>query len=197
MRKLVYYVACSLDGFIAREDGSLGDFGFEGEHVEDILRLFPETIPTHLREHFGVSAENQRFDTVLMGRRTYEVGLEQGVVSPYQHLKQIVFSATLDDSANSGVRFVRSDAPGVVRAIKREEGRDIWLCGGGELASSLFSEIDELIIKSNPFLMGRGKRLFEREIHAGELSLISRSDYPNGFSLQHFALNDASGCGDA
>ena len=100
MRKLTYFIATSFDGFIAREDGGIDDFTFEGEHVADLLNEYPETIPTHLRPHLNVTAANRHFDTVLMGRATYEVGLALGVDSPYQHLRQYVFSKSLpqDDS---------------------------------------------------------------------------------------------------
>ena len=81
MRKLTYYIATSFDGFVCRNDGSISDFEFEGEHVADILSQFPETIPTHLRDHFEIDAGNRNFDCVLMGRRTYELGAELGIVS--------------------------------------------------------------------------------------------------------------------
>ncbi|NEQ67051.1 MAG: dihydrofolate reductase, partial [Symploca sp. SIO2D2] len=78
MRKLKYYVACTIDQFIARENGSFDFFLTEGEQVADLLESFPETIPAHFRDQLGISAENKHFDVVLMGRRTYEVGLKEG-----------------------------------------------------------------------------------------------------------------------
>ena len=86
MRKLTYYVACTADRFIARADGSFDCFPTEGEHIAALIESFPETIPGHLREALGVRAANQRFDAVLMGRRTYEVGSAVGVTNPYPHL---------------------------------------------------------------------------------------------------------------
>lgn len=90
MRSLVYLVATTIDGFITGPDrGDPDFFPFEGPHVADLLAEFPEMIPGHLREHVGlVGAENRRFDTVLMGRTTYGVGLQTGVTSPYPHLRQ-------------------------------------------------------------------------------------------------------------
>jgi len=66
MRKLTYYVACTVDRFIAREDGSFDFFLTEGE----LLASFPETVPGHLRDALGVSGEGRWFDAVLMGRAT-------------------------------------------------------------------------------------------------------------------------------
>jgi dihydrofolate reductase len=83
MRKLTYYVACTVDRFIAREDGSFDFFPMGGEHFADLLTSFPETIPAHLRGALGVSGENRHFDAVLMGRATYEVGLKVGMSCAY------------------------------------------------------------------------------------------------------------------
>lgn len=67
MPSLVSFIACTLDGFVAAGDGSTAFFTFEGPHVADLLTEFPEMIPGHLRGPLGIDAENQRFDTVLMG----------------------------------------------------------------------------------------------------------------------------------
>lgn len=75
MREIKYYVACTVDRFIAREDGSFDFFLMEGQQVVDLLESFPETIPAHFRG-LGTSGENKCFDVVLMGRRTYEAGLK-------------------------------------------------------------------------------------------------------------------------
>jgi dihydrofolate reductase len=83
MRELIYYVACTVDRFIAREDGSFDFFLAEGEHFADLLESFPDTIPAHLRDAMGVRAGNKLFDVVLMGRKTYEVGLKVGLTNPY------------------------------------------------------------------------------------------------------------------
>src|SRR5262245_31481159 len=110
MRELKYYVACSVDRFIARADGSFDFFLSEGEHLRDLFDSFPETVPAHLREVLGVRDENKRFDSVLMGRRTYEVGLGVGVTDPYPHLKQYLFSRTLAASPSPNVELVPADA---------------------------------------------------------------------------------------
>ena len=188
MRELKYYVACSVDRFIAREDGSFDDFPTEGEHIADLLDRFPETVPAHLRDTLGVRAENKWFDVVLMGRRTYEAGLRVGVTNPYPHLKQYLFSRTLKRSPDAKVKLVSEDAMDLIRGLKRQPGKDIWLCGGGELAATLFSEIDEMILKVNPLLLGSGIPLFSGAIPKTDLELVGQKIYPNGFTLFRYRL---------
>jgi dihydrofolate reductase len=146
MRELKYYIACTVDRFIAREDDSYDFFLMEGEHVADLLTTFSETIPAHVRDQLGITAENQCFDVVLMGRRTYEVGLKEGISNPYPQMKQYVVSRTLGDSpdgaigsaAAARVALISSDPSAFVKELKQQSGQDIWLCGGGNLATLLF-----------------------------------------------------------
>jgi dihydrofolate reductase len=183
MRTLTYYVACSVDGFIARRDGSFDFFPSEGEHLADLLSSFPETVPTHLREPLNITAAGSRFDTVLMGRRTYQVGLDAGITSPYGHLRQCLFSRSLAQSPDPAVELVTGDPLAFVRQLKQEPGSGIWLCGGAELAAVLFAEIDELILKVNPVAIGSGLPLFARDVGATRLRLVSTKVYANGFLL--------------
>jgi len=189
MRKLVYYVACTVDGFIAREDGSFDCFLMEGEHFADLIASFPETIPAHLRDALGVSAENKLFDAVLMGRATYEVGAKFGLTNPYPQMKQYLFSRTMKESPDENVTLIEGDAVAAVRELKSQTGKDIWLCGGGELAATLFPEIDELILKVNPVLIGAGISLFASAIGPVALELTDSKSYSNGFMLLHYRAN--------
>jgi hypothetical protein len=65
-RRLVYYVATTVDGFIARRDGSFDWALTQGEQVRDLIEKFPETFPAHLRSALGVLVTIRQFDTVLM-----------------------------------------------------------------------------------------------------------------------------------
>ncbi len=188
MSELKYYVACTVDGFIAREDGSFDFFLAEGEHFTDLLASFPETIPAHLRDALGVRAGNKWFDAVLMGRRTYEVGSKVGVTNPYPQMKQYLFSRTLRESPDEHVELISGDAIAAVKELKKQTGKDIWLCGGGDLATTLFSEIDELILKMNPVLLGSGIPLFSGAIKQTALELIDSKSYGNGFMLIRYRL---------
>lgn len=188
MRDVVYYVATTLDGFIARNDGSLSEFPWDEEFGSYLFDHYPETFPAHLRLDEG---PNRRFDTVLMGRRTYEVGQREGVTSPYPALNQYLFSRTLDRSPDDSVTLVRADAVERVRELKAMDGQSIWLCGGSELAGGLYAAdlIDELILKVNPVVFGDGKPLFGRTVAADRLTLGETKSFESGHVILHYTIH--------
>ncbi|WP_371632688.1 dihydrofolate reductase family protein [Streptomyces sp. NBC_01259] len=165
MRKLVYYIAATLDGFIAGPDGAdpTGPDGFwpiPEDYIGHMIAEYPETLPGPARTALSISAPGTHFDTVLEGRRSYRIGLKAGVTDAYPHLRHIVFSRTLGESPDPAVEVVADDPVARVRELKRAEGKDIWLVGGGELAGALYSEIDTLIVKLSPMTIGAGIPLF-------------------------------------
>jgi dihydrofolate reductase len=188
MRKLIYYVACTVDGFIARRDGRFDFFLAEGEHFAALVDSFPETVPANMRDALGVSAPNKWFDAVVMGRNTYEVGTKIGITNPYPTLKQYVFSRSMKESPDPNVALVSEDAVGAIRRLKQEAGKDIWLCGGGDLAAALLTEIDELFLKVNPVLLGSGIQLFSGVAKPTGLELIDSRIFGNGVMFVHHHL---------
>lgn len=189
MRKLVYFIASTLDGFIASPDSDHEVF-LEGEdHGAWVLENLPETVPTHIRGRVPGLADtaNKRFDTVLMGRGTYERGLRDGAVSPYAHLRQYVMSASLRDIPEPAVELVSGDPLEFVRTLKRRDGMDLWLCGGGKLAASLRPEIDELIVKINPVVIGSGIPLFDSAYTPQHYDLASSKVYGSGVIVATYA----------
>ncbi len=189
MRELKYYIACTVDRFIAHSDGSVDGFPPpEGEYLADLLESFPETFPAHLRDALGIHGSNKWFDVILMGRKTYEAGLKVGVTNPYPQLKQYLFSRSMKESPDENVELVSGDAVALVRELKKQTGKDIWLCGGGDLATTLFPEIDEIIMKLNPILLGEGIPLFSGVINLTALELTDSKIYSNGFILLHYRV---------
>lgn len=173
MRKLVYFVAVSIDGFIAAPDGSFDEFRFEGGYRDLMLSQYPEALPAPVRTMCGIDPDvpNARFDTVLMGRETYAVGEQVGLTSPYPQLRQYVASRTMTESPDPAVELVR-DPTATVRTLKKEDGLDIWLCGGTRLARALQPEIDELIVKVSPVVFGAGLPLFGGDFLPHRFELI-------------------------
>ncbi|MFG3620747.1 dihydrofolate reductase family protein [Nocardia sp. NPDC047654] len=188
MRKLVYFVGLSLDGYIAGPNGEI-DFLPVGDEMWEWLRAeYPETLPTHVRPHIGlpVDAPNQKFDTLVMGRGTYDPALAIDVTSPYAHLKQYVVSSTLGRIDDPAVELVEHDPVGLVRELKRQDGKDIWLAGGGLLAAALLEEIDELVIKSYPVVAGAGVPGFAGEFRPTLFRPTERKAIGDGVQVSWF-----------
>ncbi len=190
MRKLIYYVALTLDGFIADEDGSPDGFPFSDEYAAELFASFPETFPGPFRTDEGTRADNKWFDAVLMGRKTYEVGLRVGVTSPYPTLDQYVFSRTMKESPDQQVELVSENAVDVVAALKSETGKAIWLCGGADFATTLFSAdlIDELMVKLNTVLFVSGIPLFRRSIEHTSLELTDSTIFSTGHVSLYYTV---------
>ena len=146
MRKVIFGGANSLDNFIARKDGTV-DWLLFSKEAQQIMKDMWETI-----------------DTIVMGRKTYEVSLRMGGGSGgYSGVKTYVFSRTIKKPNTKKLFFVAEDAAGFVQRLKEEkEGKDICVMGGGELAKSLFEAdvIDEIGFNIHPVLLGSGVPLF-------------------------------------
>jgi len=175
MRKLVYDIAMSLDGFIARADGSVDGLLAEGDHVTDFMN------------RLGA------YDTVLMGRATYEWGYRFGLTPgalAYPHMQHHVFSRTLrfDDSP---VHVVSDDEIGAVERLKQQDGGDIYLCGGGAFAGFLLDNrlVDQVVVKLSPVLLGGGVRLFGASRAAVELTTVESKRYDNGVLLLRYDVS--------
>jgi dihydrofolate reductase len=164
MRKLKYVVAATLDGFICREDGSWDAFPTEGDHIQAYLDSLAS------------------FDVVLMGRATYEVGLKVGVTSPYPMMQQYVVSSSMGESPDPAVTLVERDVGELVRRLKSEPGRDIYLCGGARLATSLVDEglVDEIGLKLNPIVLGSGIPFLHETAQPVDLALTDVRRFDSG-----------------
>lgn len=184
MRELVYYVAASLDGYIAGPDGQFDAFDLEGDHMADLAR-FADALPTDGAEHLGIAQPCTGFDTVLMGWNTYAVGLPD-VTSPYRHLRQIVFSRGHHADAENLV-VTDADPVEAVRDLKREAGADIWLCGGGSLAGQLVDEIDRIVVKRHPRLFGAGIPMFAPSAYSpSSFAVVDTRTFASGVAVVEY-----------
>ncbi|WP_055565038.1 dihydrofolate reductase family protein [Streptomyces atriruber] len=192
MRKLVYYIGASVDGYIAGPKGEydfypVGDADRAAEYAARVNARFPETVPTALRPHVGLAdAANARFDTVLMGHNTYRQALAHGTPSPYAHLRQFVLSNSLGTAPDPAVTVAAGDPLALVRDLKRQQGQDIWLCGGGRVAAALLPELDELIVKSYPVVAGAGIPVFDGQFDPTRFRVTARESFDNDVLMTWF-----------
>lgn len=161
MRKLVYYISLSIDGVIAGPDDEVDFFPGSDDYMAWMVGDYGDALPGHVRTQLGTTdAAPTRFDTVVMGRRTYDPALQLGITSPYPHLRQYVVSRNLEQP-DPAVTVIADDPLAAVRALKAEDSPlDIYLAGGGRLAGQLLDEIDELVIKRYPVVAGAGLPAF-------------------------------------
>lgn len=169
MRKVTFGVANSLDNYIARKDHAV-DWLLWGKEAESFMKEFWQTI-----------------DTVVMGRKTYEAALRYsgGGENPYPDIKSYIFSRTLKPGSAKGAEIISTDAAEFVRNLKSQQGKDICVMGGGELAKSLFEAgvIDEIGFNIHPVLLGSGIPLFHNMKLQIDLELLECKPFKNGCVL--------------
>ncbi len=171
-RKLMLFIATSLDGYIATKNDTLEWlFKVEGEGDN------------------GYSAFYDTVDTVVMGNRTYDwiKGNMEGVF-PYLDKKCYVFSRSAHGE-NEEVTFVQDDIVNFTNELKKQDGKNIWLVGGGDLLHSFIKGklVDEFIITTAPVLIGNGIPLFKEHDFNLELSLKGVQQF-NQFVELHYEV---------
>ncbi len=165
MRRVLYSVAASLDGYIA---------GPGGEY---------DWIP--MDSTIDWKGFMSRFDTVLMGRRTYEITLTQHEGAPSPGMRPYVFSRTLRSADHPKVTMVAKDEIRVVNELRVGSGKDIWLMGGGVLFGSLLEAgmVDGVEVGLVPVLLGGGLPLLPPMPRRTRLALTKTHTYPSGIVM--------------
>ncbi|UOR04762.1 dihydrofolate reductase family protein [Hymenobacter aerilatus] len=172
MRKVIFYIATSLDGYIASSDGS--------------VEWLPAPPPG---EDYGYASFLSTVDTTLMGRTTYEQVLTFGEW-PYATLSNYVFTHTPPEAKPASVQFVSDDVVGFVTQLRQASGQTIWLIGGSTLAAPLLAAnlVDELMLFVVPRLLGSGISLWHGQDAAGPLTLLRTQTWPDGMALLHYRI---------
>jgi dihydrofolate reductase len=164
MRKITFGGANSLDNYFARKDDAV-DWLKWSDEAAAVMSGYWKTI-----------------DTILMGRKTYEVAqrMSKGSKSPYPEMQSYVFSRTLTSAP--GATLVSDDAVGFVHDLKAQPGKGICLMGGGNLARPLFEAglIDEIGFNIHPVLLGSGIPLFYGMNRQIDLELLECKPFKNG-----------------
>lgn len=160
MRKLVLYIATSLDGYIAR---SSGEFDW----------LFSD-------QDYGYTEFFAGVDTVLVGRKTYDQALGFGEY-PYKGTTGFVFTRT-PRAPDENVTFVSGDLALFVAELKRGSGKNIWLVGGAQIVAECVKHdlIDDFSIFVHPIILGNGIPLFAPELPERPLRFVRSQSFSSG-----------------
>ncbi len=170
-REIILYIAMSLDGYIARKDGSIGWLSGHEEAEVDI----------------GYDEFLSNIDTVIMGSTTYEQVIHElsPDVWPYEQQKSYVITSK-SYSANEHVTFAQ-DIGELIHELQKEDGKGIWIVGGSKIVSYFMKEqlIDKFQIAIMPTILGEGIPLFSYEGEECPLRLLN-SKVVNGITLQTY-----------
>jgi len=168
MRKIKLYIAASMDGYIADPDGGL-----------DWLSGYPITPELN----YGYDEFFNSVDSVIMGGRTYRDILNMDVIYPYKDKTSYIITRNKDSHTSlNNVQFLSDNIIETISSLKEQQGKDIWLVGGGEIISILLDNnlVDEMTITHIPKILGDGISLFPKmKVESNWKSLNSQS-YSNG-----------------
>jgi dihydrofolate reductase len=175
MRRVFYRVAASLDGFIAGPNG-------------EIDWIVPDPTVDFASLYAGV-------DTVLLGRRTYEMTLQPGAPAWPAGWRIYVYSRTLDAAQHAGVTVVSGDIGATIAALRSEPGHDIWLFGGGSLFASLLAAqlVDRIDVAVMPVLLGAGTPLVSAGAPRSRLILTRSTTSPGSIVNLSYEVQHAAG----
>ncbi|MDP2114668.1 MAG: dihydrofolate reductase family protein [Bacteroidota bacterium] len=175
-RKLILYIAMSLDGFIAKQD-------------DDISFL---TAVEQEGEDYGYSKFIETIDDVILGRKTYDKILAMGIDWPYGGRKVYVLTRTPKPDSDN-IQFYSGSLPDLISTLKNQEGKHIYCDGGAETVHQLLQDdtIDEMTISIIPVLLGDGIGLFKGGLQEQKLQLINAQSFEKGLmQLRYIRVRD-------
>ncbi len=167
MRKLKLYIATSLNGKIAKKDGSVN---------------WLETIPVPKESDYGYANFYNSIDTTIQGYSTYKQILDWGIKFPYADKENFVFTRKKGLKNTEHAQFISENHIDFVQELKEKKGNDIWIIGGGQINTMLLNNnlIDEIIIFTMPIILSDGINLFEKLPKETNLKLIDSKTYSTG-----------------
>ena len=167
MRKLILYIAVSLNGKIARTDGNV-----------DWL----DKIPNPKKTDYGYSEFIRTVDTTIQGYHTYHQLIEWGIEFPYKDKKNFVFTRKKDLKNTGFIEFISKDHVEFVKSLKQETGGDIWLIGGGQVNTMILNAglLDEIRMFVMPVIIPDGIGIFQFFPNETQLQLVNSKSYSSG-----------------
>lgn len=174
-RTVILYIAVSLDGYIAKPNDDLSFLSIVEKEGED----------------YGYAGFIDSVDTIIMGRKTYDWVMSK--VSVFPHIDKQTFIITRSPKPTIGnIKFYTGNLNELILKIKQENGKNIFVDGGSEIANLLLREklIDEFYISVIPILVGDGIRLFSEGIPEQQLKLLESKQFDNGLVQLHYILSN-------
>jgi dihydrofolate reductase len=171
-RKVILFIAMSIDGFIAKSDGDISFLSVVEKEGED----------------YGYSKFLESVDTVVLGRKTYEKVLSMGIEQPYGDRKVIVLTRNPHPETDQ-ITYFSGNLQDLILTLKRQKGKHIYCDGGAETIHQLLLDdlIDEMIISVIPVLLGNGIRLFGQSSPERKLHLIKSTSFEKGLVQLHYS----------
>ncbi len=168
MRKIILYIATSLDGYIAKNNGDVD--------------WFSKNMPSGHDDFY------KSIDTVIMGKNTHDQVLSFGAY-PYQDKKSYVFTRNNNQNKDKNVHFV-NNVKKLMQEILFVPGLDIWLIGGSQIISTFMNLgfVDEIILSVIPIVLGDGIPLFTNIKNESKLELLKTIDYDHLIQLHYKVL---------
>lgn len=167
MSKIKLYIAASLNGKIAKSDGSV-----------DWLN----SIPNPDKSDFGFADFYNTVGITIQGYKTYKQIIDWGIEFPYKGKTNYVLTRNQNLRNTEDVKFVAEKHIGFIKELKEKEGEDIWLIGGGQINTMLLNEklIDEIYVFIMPIVLSEGIEIFESIPNETKLKLYDSKTYSNG-----------------
>lgn len=164
-RKLILYIACSLDGYIAAKDDNIDFLNSVAVEGED----------------YGYGEFIETVDTVIVGRKTYDKVLSMGYDFPHADKESYIITRTTKDSI-SNIHFYNGSILELVKKLKSKPGKNIFCDGGAEIVNLLLKDrlFDELYISIIPCLLGSGTKLFNENNIESQLKLVKSNSFKSG-----------------
>ena len=174
-RKVILYIATSLDGYIAQPNDDLSFLSIVEQEGQD----------------YGYADFEKTVDTVIVGRKTYDKVISMGFDFPHADKDAYVITRTPKPSIGS-VKFYTDDLKSLVDKLKSENGKNIYCDGGAEIVNELLKNdlIDEFIISVIPIFVGNGTKLFKEGRPEQKLELVSVKSFDKGLTQLHYKRAD-------
>ena len=178
-RKIIVRLATSADGYIARPDG-------------DLEWLTKRPVP---KGFYGIGKFMKSIDTLLFGRKTYDVGVQMGAKFDTKTPHYVFSRRPAPASVPAGVEFVSEPIGAFAKRLRTRKGKNIWMMGGGEIIASFLDEgaIDEFVISVIPTFIGEGIPLIARRHRQVPLRLQSVQRFPDGVVQLHYKVQQKAG----